>query len=158
MSYIDLIIGAVLAFNVFQGIRRGLILIVMDSLGIVGSIMIAVNLYPELSQYFQMQFQLSNKVADILSFIGFWVVFFFLITTFGRLLNTVFSGSIFGPLNWLGGAFVGLIRGVFFISLLIIPLFILDVKVENNSFILNSVKPYAKSVINGYISIDKSDS
>ena len=49
MSYIDLIVLSILAFNIFQGIRRGLIAIVMDSLAIIVSVFIAINFFSNLN-------------------------------------------------------------------------------------------------------------
>lgn len=155
MSYIDLIILSILAFNIFQGIRRGLIAIVMDSLAIIVSVFIAINFFSNLSTYLQEQFELSVKLSEGLAFVGVWLVFFIGISLLGRLLNTVFSGSIFGPINWMGGAFVGFIKGLFFIVLIAIPILLFDLNVEQKSVIINFLKPYIEQGIQHYIPVDK---
>ena len=155
MSYIDLIILSIFGFNIFQGIRRGLIAIVMDSLAIILSVFIAINFYPNLALYLHEQFELSVKLSEGLAFVGFWLVFFIGISMLGRLLNTVFSGSIFGPINWIGGAIAGFIKGLFFIVFIAVPILIFELNVEQKSVILKVLKPYIEHAIQQYIPVDK---
>ena len=155
MSYIDLIILSILGFNIFQGVRRGLIAIVMDSLSILLSIFLAMNFYLSLSIYLQQHFEISVKISEALAFIGVWLVFFIGISMLGRLLNTVFSGSIFGPINLIGGAFAGLIKGLFFIVFISVPIMLFELNVEQKSIILDFLMPYIELGIERYIPIDK---
>lgn len=154
MSYIDLIILSIFGFNIFQGVRRGLISIVMDSLAIILSVFIAINFYPNLAIYLQEQFSLTVKLSEGLAFVGFWLVFFIGISMLGRLLNSVFSGSIFGPINWVGGAVAGFVKGLFFIVFLAVPLLIFELNLEDKSVILNFLKPYIEQGIKDYIPVD----
>jgi len=122
MTILDIMVTAVLAFNAFTGCRRGLIRILCDLCAIVGGVIIAIQTYPYGVALLQEYVGMKHTMAAFVSFLSIWAVVFCLFRLIGNLVNKVTKLSIVRPLNILGGAFFGGVKGFFYMLPILIPL------------------------------------
>ncbi len=88
MNWVDLIILLVICFFAIEGQRRGFFVQVVDILGFLISLIIALTLYPQGAQFLIKVFNLPKIAANPVGFLLVWIIvetLFF--SAFGGLLN-----------------------------------------------------------------------
>lgn len=115
-----IIIIGILVFFFFFGMRRGFIRQCLAIIGIVAAFVGAFYLAHHLAGFFQQHFDLSYKPSVVISavvlFVGIIVGFHFLGVTIQKLINI----TPLGMLDRFGGAVLGCVKGVLFVSLLLV--------------------------------------
>jgi len=160
MTVLDIMVTAVLAYNCFTGARRGLIRILFDLCAIIGGVLIAIQTYPYGVIWLQQYVGLRESIAAFISFLVIWAAVFGIVMLIGNLVHRVTKITIIRPLNIIGGAFFGGVKGFFFMLPILIPLSHTDFAFYHNSKIakpLNVVvgkkilsDRYLKSVISKF--------
>ena len=123
----------------------------MDLLAIIGSIFIGLKFHYPLSTIIMPAIDVSEKAALVVSFCLIWGISFMVIIGMGKALDTVFSATILGPLNRIGGACVGVFRGGMMIVLCLIPLFMMNIKEIEDSIIINKMAPSIMTLVDTYL-------
>lgn len=122
MNWIDTVITATLGINVFNGLRRGLILSLFDILSAVLGVVFALKWAQAGLDILTETFKLSEPVAYVLSFILTWLSIYCVISLIGAILHKFLSFSFMLPLDILGGGAIGLAKGILFVLVIFIPL------------------------------------
>lgn len=119
---VDIVILVVLLFFMIFGVRRGLIRQVLQVLGIiaafVGAFFLAHHLATVLQGRFDLGYQISLVISAVALFVGIIVLFHLL----GLTLQKVAQITLLGPLDRIGGAVFGLLKGTLVVSLLLVIL------------------------------------
>ena len=68
LNWLDWVIVIIISCNVIQGFRRGLVLCLLKTGGLVAGLFVAVVYYPRLGTYFANQFLLIERITPITSF------------------------------------------------------------------------------------------
>ncbi len=118
MHWIDLLIIAVVAWTTFAAFRAGLIREVVPLLSVIVGAIVASRLYDSLAADldFVVDHEPTRKfVAFVAIFVGIVVV--------GHVVSMAFRTAatllMLGPLDHLGGAVVGFLKGLFFVQILV---------------------------------------
>jgi len=112
LNYVDLILAIIMAFSLFQGIRRGLIRTIFDVIGMIVSITIAIKYYGFAAEFITKYIKIDPFVLNIICFILIWILLFITIDFIGAFINRTFGHSFFGPINMFGGALFGFLKGL----------------------------------------------
>ncbi len=119
-TVVDVVILVILFFFLLNGIRRGLIRQVLHVVGIIVAFIGAFYLAHYLAHYIHGRFYVDHRVSLVISavvlFVGIIVLFHFI----GLALQKVARITLLGPLDRIGGAVFGLLKGALLVSLLLV--------------------------------------
>ena len=113
----DVVILTLLAFTTFQGLRRGLIRSIFDIVAFFCAIALAMTWQGELARFLTETFHWGEPLPHVLSFFAVWIATYLVINLIGGGLHRLIRSSIFGPLNFLSGGLIGLIKGTLLVAL-----------------------------------------
>jgi len=130
MNFIDYIILVILVLFLIQGYRKGIIISLASIVALILGIYIAVHFSNYLDATLMKHLHPSQKWLPILSFSITFILVVIAVMVVAKLTENLVSLVGMGFLNHIGGAALGLIKGVILISILI--------------FIFKSVDPKGK--------------
>ena len=117
---VDIIIIVILLFFLISGIKRGLLRQVLQVVGIaaafIGAFYFAHHLAAYLQGRFDLAYQISLVIAAVVLFVGIILLFNFA----GLAMQKLARVTLLGPLDRIGGAVFGLIKGALLVSLLLV--------------------------------------
>jgi membrane protein required for colicin V production len=120
VTFVDIIIGALLLFFAVKGFIRGFVREVSFLLGLLFGVWAAFRYYPSLARAMGQVIRLPHQVALLLSFILILLSLGLLFVLFGHLLTRLVEKyELSGNVNRAGGLFFGLLQGGFILSLLL---------------------------------------
>jgi membrane protein required for colicin V production len=119
VNWFDLAAGGVLAWSAFSALRRGLIREVVGFVAMVLGIIIAGRYYDDLSA--NLAFAIANEtVRNLASASAIFSGIALIGAVASQLLKTVAAVLMLGPLDHLGGAAFGLLKGALLVELVIV--------------------------------------
>ncbi len=121
MNWLDLLLLLILAINLLNGLRRGLIRSVFGLVAIVVSLFIAIK-GASLGGAILQQINVPEPLASWLGFIILLLALHFLINFLGSVLHDVARYSFFMPANYLGGLLLGFLKGIVIILFIVVPI------------------------------------
>jgi membrane protein required for colicin V production len=151
MNALDIIIIAVLAFCVIRSLRTGFIGEIFSILGVIGGIVIGSRCYHLLFPYVGRV--ISNEdYMKLLSFTLLFLVVFLMAILVGMSLKALLRAVFIGWVDHTLGALFGLLKGVFYISVL---MWVLTTFLPKGSaFIVESrLAPYVTYISRGFVLI-----
>lgn len=119
---VTIVIALIVLFFLVDGVRRGLLRSVFEIVGLVAAFFCAVYFGHDIAARLAGAVDISREA--LLYFFSF-VVFVAVVVVFhliGVLLQKIASATLLGPIDRLGGAALGAIRGVLVVSLLLVIL------------------------------------
>jgi len=119
----DIIILIILGFFTFSGFKNGFIKEAGRILGMIGGFFAAHNFHDDLMPFLEIYFSNPN-ILTVVSYLSVFCITLLLINTFAMILQKFFELILLGWLNRLLGTLLGLIKGIFVMSLII---FILEI-------------------------------
>lgn len=121
MNWVDLLIAGLIAWTTFRGLRTGLIRQVVWLIAVVLGIVLAGQLYDDLSA--NLSFVMDpGPTRDLVAFGAIVLGAVLAGIVVGEFLRTTASILMLGPIDSLGGALVGLLRGVIYVQLILVAL------------------------------------
>ncbi|HTG82360.1 MAG TPA: CvpA family protein [Geobacteraceae bacterium] len=117
MSFVDILIWAVLLGFAVKGFSRGLVREVCSLLGLVAGGWVAFRYSPFLAEAARPLIHLPYHVAVVLYFIFLFLLVGLLFFLIGHLLTVVFKIMLLGGINRVGGVLFGLLEGAFILCL-----------------------------------------
>jgi len=117
MSWLDIVIVAVLIISTVSGMRTGIIKAALSLAGLILGIILAGRYYVPFSE--QLTFISSASVAKIVAFIIILIGVMIITAILARLLKWVASAVMLGWVNRVGGAIFGLVMGAIFCGALL---------------------------------------
>ena len=151
MNYLDIGVILVLAYNTFMGLRKGLIGILFDVVAMVSGISLAVNAYQPFGTYIGQLVHIPAPLNFVVAFALLWGTIFFSISLLGRLFSKASRMSFLGPLNILGGIFLGVLKGVCFLLPILVPMVYFQAQAVRDSVVLKPFLPAVGFLTTQYI-------
>ena len=118
MSWLDLVIVAVLVVGTFLGLRMGIIKAALYLAGVIVGVVLAGQYYAALADVLPF-FSETSSAAKIVAFAIILIVVIVITTVVARFLKWVASAMMLGWVNHLGGAVLGLVLGAIFCGALL---------------------------------------
>lgn len=123
MNYIDLIIVIVLAFNIFDGFRRGFIAMLFEFFGLISALFLAAKFSPTLTLFLEKYISLPQVFLFVLAFFIIWfgvqIVVFLITRLIYLLIPKIVKQSL---VNKISGIAPSLAKGLILIGLALIIL------------------------------------
>ena len=123
INAVDAILVAVLALFVLGGLRRGLVWELLDLVGLGASFALGLQGYGALGSWLVERYEAPQALANLAGFFAIFLasLFAFALVSalIGGLVGTPLTLGILRPLNALGGAALGLAKGVVFAALVL---------------------------------------
>ena len=121
MTWLDLILLAILLFFFLIGLIRGFIKELFGKVSVVGGIFFAIILTPFLEQKFILLVK-NEILSKILSFILIFIIVFLALKIVQHILHKIFTASILKSLDRLLGFVLGFLEGIVILYFLIVAL------------------------------------
>jgi len=122
MNWVDIIILIIIGINLLTGLRKGLIRSVFGLIAILLAVFISVKGLPIGVDIIKNSFKFPLPVAYVFSFAIVFMTVYFSLTFLGNTVHQLIKTSFFAPANFIGGAILGLIKGVVIILFLVLPI------------------------------------
>lgn len=150
MNYIDLIIALFLAWFAYKGFTKGLIIELASLAALVLGIYVAMYFSDIAADLLKTYLNVSKKYLALVAFVLTFVLVVIGVVTVGRILEKFIDILLLGFLNKLAGAVFGVLKGMLFLSLLVL-LFnyleltnsLIDKKTRDNSMFYGTVESVA---------------
>ncbi|MBC8312276.1 MAG: CvpA family protein [Candidatus Marinimicrobia bacterium] len=119
----DILILIILGFFTLSGFRNGFIKEAARIVGMVGGFFAAHNFHDDLMPYLEV-YIVNPNILTVASYLGVFCITLVMINTLAMVMQKFFEFILLGWLNRLLGTLLGLIKGVFVVSIVI---FILEI-------------------------------
>ena len=119
MEALDWIIAVFLGIGFVMGFMKGFFRQLASLVGLIAGLLIARALFVTVGEQLAEAVGSSVTFAQILSFFLIWILVPFALSILASLLTRMFDAISLGFVNRLSGAFMGLVKYAFFISLAI---------------------------------------
>ncbi|MBW1708534.1 MAG: CvpA family protein [Deltaproteobacteria bacterium] len=121
MNGLDIVILVILCFFLLKGFIRGFIKEIVSIVGLLVAFFLAILYYPQTADLLEPFLdKLSYRNLLVLSFLSLFLATYIIVIVLGLLLDRFIKISMAKPLNIILGGVVGLIKGVFLASLMLI--------------------------------------
>ena len=154
MNYLDIILGLILLFSAFRGLRKGLIAEITSLAALILGIWGAMNFSHISADFLIKYFQPESKNLSILSFIVTFAVIVILVHIVGNAIGKLVQVAMLGFFNKLAGLAFGVVRSALVISVFLLlfdaidkDMNILSPKVKTESRLYEPVKNFAPSLL-----------
>lgn len=119
MNWVDLLIAGAIAWTAFRGLRTGLIRQAVWLIAVVLGLVLAGALYDDLSA--NLDFVIEDPTTrDLVAFVAIIVGAVIAGAVIGEVLRTTATLLMLGPIDSIGGAVLGFIRGLIYVQLALI--------------------------------------
>ncbi len=142
MNYLDIILCIPLAWGLYKGFRKGLVLQIVTLFSLLGAIWVAVNFSDFITHFIQQKFGWKGRYLPVISFVSLFIAVLAGVYAIGKLLERSVDEADLGPINKMAGAFFG-----FFKFALIISIVIFMVDAVGNSFPALSTEDKTESLL-----------
>jgi len=146
MNYIDIIIAIPLVWFIYKGFTHGLIIEISTLIGLVLGVYIGLNF----SYYISDALNLTSQYAPLISFAITFILIVILIYLLAKILEKTINLLALGFLNKVFGAFFGLLKITFIVSILLMfvnKINIIPIKAKNESILYPTVSALAPYII-----------
>ena len=147
MTLFDICILCFLLYQVFKGLKRGLIRIIFDITALFSGIHFGIKYYEPLSIKLISIISISTLQAKFISFICIWIGIFMLVSTISKWADKLIKPSFMSSFNRLGGAVFGLTKGVVLLFPIIMIMVFLNTQAIQTSKVVRPVIPIINSTI-----------
>lgn len=118
MNWVDLLIAGAIAWTTFRGLKTGLIRQAVWLVAVLLGLYLAGALYDDLSA--NLEFLIDDETTrNLVSFVAIIVGSVIAGMVIGEVLRTTATMLMLGPVDSLGGAAVGFIRGLVYVQLVL---------------------------------------
>lgn len=122
LNWIDTLILVTVALTTFHGLRRGLVRSIIDLLAAGIAIFVAYAFGGKAAALLENFLHVPAALASIAGFTVSWIIVYLLFDLLGSLVHRFIKASFFAPLNLLGGALLGLGKGIIIVGIILAPI------------------------------------
>jgi hypothetical protein len=122
-TVISVVICLIVLFFVVDGIRRGLVRQLFEIAGLIAAFIAAYYLGHSLAHRFQGSTSISTSVVRFFFSAVIFIAVALAFHLLGLLFQKIVSVTVLGPVDRIGGALFGAVKGVLFVSLVCVLLF-----------------------------------
>ena len=119
MNTLDIILAIPLAYALFRGFRRGLILELAMLVGLVLGIYLGIHFSRAVSTFLTETFHMKGSYMSVVSFAVVFLLVLMMVFFIGKLMEKTADILLLGLVNKLLGAFFGLIKMVMILSFIL---------------------------------------
>lgn len=119
MSWVDILLGGILLLGAFHGYREGFVMEVISLLAIFLGVLAGFKLLGNAMILLNDRFEINETILPYVAFAVVFLIIVIIVNLFGRLIKASIGKSILGGIDQLLGAVVGLVKGVFMLSIVI---------------------------------------
>lgn len=152
MNLLDLIVTVFLVYQAILGFGKGFIRILFDILALFGGVFIALKFYSVGDLLVTQAIGWEKPYSTYLSFLVLWGCAYMTFIFIGKLAEKFTTITLMGPMNRIGGAFFGGVKGFFYLLPILILLSHSEVSLYQDSRI---AKPINSLVQQHLLSADK---
>ena len=110
MAFLDIVIGLLLLWGLYIGLKNGLLIEIAAIIALVAGIYGAIHFSYIAGNYLSEHWQWNEKYINIAAFIITFIVIVVLIHMAGKLLTKVANIALLGLLNKIAGAIFGMVK------------------------------------------------
>ncbi|MFI5149852.1 MAG: CvpA family protein [Bacteroidia bacterium] len=136
MNYIDIIICVPVAWGLYKGFRKGLIIEVATLISLLGAVWVAVNFSDFISRMIREKLHWNNTYVPVISFVLLFIGVLAGVYALAKLIERSIDAASLGPVNKITGA----LFGAFKFALILSVLFFLIDAVEKSVPVFTSEK------------------
>lgn len=162
MSIIDVILAIPLAWALYRGFRKGLILELATLVGLIAGLYAGLHFTAATSRYLCETFRINGSYLPVLAFSVIFILVILLVYFIGKMLEKTAETLMLGFINKIAGAFFSLIKMTLILSFLlfIINSFarggsILSEEQQKKSYLYNPIADFAPMLLPKIKSIPK---
>ncbi len=162
MNWLDIVLAVPLIWGLYQGFTKGFIMELARIVALIARVYLSVRFSELLSSYLYQNTELTSEFLPIISFAIIFVAVVILVHLFAKAISKLASAVALGWANKAAGAFFGIFRMAFLLSILIMLLtrFELltkfnDGKVAESSFLYDPVEQLAPFILPVLEDVDK---
>ncbi len=116
MTSVDLVLAVPLAFAIYRGFKRGLILELAMLVGLVLGIYLGIHFSKAAAVFLRDTFQVNGPYLPVLSFAAVFILVLIMVWFIGKLMEKTADLLMLGLLNKILGAFFGVIKMAMILS------------------------------------------
>ena len=151
MSFLDIILGSLLLYAAYNGLKKGLFVELASLISLVVGIFIAIKFSYLMRSIIESHVSWSPKMIEVTAFGLTFLVVVIAIHTLAKLFTSIADFAYLGWLNKLGGATFSVLKTILMLSILInlfqkinINNFIAKKETLNNSMFYNPIQEVSK--------------
>lgn len=110
MAFLDIILGLLLLWGLYKGLRNGLLIELASILALIAGLYGAFHFSYIAGDYLAERWEWDEKYITLISFIITFIVIVVAVNLIGKLLTKVIDVVMLGLVNRIAGAFFGLIK------------------------------------------------
>jgi len=132
----------VLGYNTVQGVVKGFIRVLFDFAGLALGVWGAWAGYTTLALFLKKSASIPSTLSGVLAFLLIWGLIFGVITFVGSLVQKGVQASVIGAMDYVGGFFIGLVKGGFVLFAVLIPLYLTQAPIYKESKLVSRLEPF----------------
>jgi len=118
MSIIDIILGLILLFAFYTGLKKGLFVTLASLIGLIAGVYGAIYFSHYTGAYLSNSFNWSEQVTNLAAFAVTFLAIVFVISLAGKLLTKIADFASLGLINKLAGGVFNVLKFAFIISVI----------------------------------------
>ena len=161
MNFIDIILGLLLLYGLYKGVRNGLLVEIASILALVAGLYGAIHFSYLVGDYMALHFDWNEKTMSLVSFILTFFIIVILVVLAAKFLTKIAELAMLGLLNRIAGGLFGLLKvGIILGALLIFlesvnkGLRLYDEEVQQNSVLYQPIRNLGNLIFSAVIKSD----
>ncbi|WP_425462148.1 CvpA family protein [Muriicola soli] len=120
VSFIDIVLGLLLLYGLFKGIKNGLVVEIASILALVAGLYGAIHFSYIVGNYLATHWEWNERTMSLVSFIITFFIIVIAVITAGRLLTKIAEIAMLGLLNKIAGGLFGALKVAIILGALLI--------------------------------------
>jgi len=110
MSFLDIILGLLLLYGLWKGLKNGLFVEISSIIALVAGIYGAIHLSYYASDYLSQNMEWDERYINIAAFAITFIIIVLAVHLLGKFLTKIADFAMLGPLNKIAGALFGALK------------------------------------------------
>lgn len=165
MNFIDIVLGLLLLYGLYKGVRNGLLVEIASILALIAGLYGAIHFSYIVGDYMALHFNWNEKTMSLVSFILTFFIIVILVVLAAKFLTKVAELAMLGLLNRIAGGLFGLLKVAIILGALLIflesvnkSLRLYGDDVQQNSVLYQPIRNLGELVFSAVIKKDPDES
>jgi len=120
MSFLDIILGLLLVYGLYKGLKNGLFIEIASMVALIAGIFGAIHFSYIAGEYLHQNMQFDERYMKIASFVITFIVIIIAVHLAGKLLTKIANFAMLGLLNKIAGGIFGVVKVAIILGALLI--------------------------------------
>ena len=120
MSFIDIVLGLLLLYGLFKGVKNGLVIELASILALIAGLYGAIHFSYIVGNYLAIHWDWNERTMSLLSFIITFFIIVIVVVMAGKLLTKIAEFALLGLLNKIAGGLFGALKVAIILGALLI--------------------------------------